>query len=199
MKSIRLPRARTENLVIRELEDETLVYDEERDEAHCLNLSAAMVWKLCDGKTMDQQAVRSLQRQLGESVDTGFVWLAVKQLQKFHLVDRSGTVPSASRRELIVKYAPAALALPVIMSISAPTPAQAASCVGGEQPCVIGGTPCCSGSFCVETTNGSGVCVGCLPANFICSLTSGPNCCAGLQCIPIGGESDVSQCSSNIE
>jgi hypothetical protein len=30
----RLPKARTDNLVIRELDDETLVYDMERDEAH---------------------------------------------------------------------------------------------------------------------------------------------------------------------
>ena len=37
MKSAaRLPQARTDNLVIRELDDETLVYDMERDEAHCL-------------------------------------------------------------------------------------------------------------------------------------------------------------------
>ncbi|HJZ82776.1 MAG TPA: PqqD family peptide modification chaperone [Pyrinomonadaceae bacterium] len=52
MKNVfRLPRARSENLVIRELDDETLVYDMERDEAHCLNQTAALVWQRCDGRT----------------------------------------------------------------------------------------------------------------------------------------------------
>jgi len=40
-----LPRARKDGLVIKELVNETLVYDLERDEAHCLNQTAALVWK----------------------------------------------------------------------------------------------------------------------------------------------------------
>ncbi len=140
-----LPRTRTDNLVIRELDDETLVYDTERDEAHCLNQTAALVWKHCDGKTTAREAVRSLQGTLGGSVDTDIVWLAVKQLQRFHLVEgASMKSPGVSRRELVLKYAPAALALPVIMSITAPTPAGAVSCVANGGACSTG-TQCCSG------------------------------------------------------
>jgi hypothetical protein len=124
-----LPRSRTDNLVIRELDDETLVYDMKRDEAHCLNQTAALVWEQCDGKTTATQAARSLQSKLAAPVDTDLVWLAVKQLDRFHLVESSAKSVSVSRRNLVLKYAPAALALPVIMSISAPTSAQAASCV----------------------------------------------------------------------
>jgi hypothetical protein len=131
-RAARLPRSRSENLVIRELDDETLVYDMERDEAHCLNQTAALVWEQCDGKTTAAQAARSLQNKLDVSVDADLVWLAVKQLKNFHLVERDGNVPSVSRRNLVLKYAPLALALPVIMSISAPSPAQAVSC---GQPC----------------------------------------------------------------
>jgi hypothetical protein len=143
-----LPRARTNSLVIRELDDETLVYDMERDEAHCLNQTAALVWKHCDGKTTVVQAVQSLQSTLGVSVDTDIVWLGVRQLQRFHLVEGSKKSPAVSRRNLVLKYAPAALALPVIMSIAAPTPATSASCAQVGQPC--GGTnpPCCQGLFC---------------------------------------------------
>ena len=150
MKSVtRLPQAVTENLVIRELEDETLVYDTERDEAHCLNHSAALVWKHCDGKTTATQAARHLQRELGASVDADFVWLAVKQLGKSHLVEAEHRSPSFSRRELVLKYAPAALALPVIMSVNAPTPAQSASCGGQSAPCgAPGNLPCCPGCSC---------------------------------------------------
>jgi len=142
-----LPLTRTDNLVIRELDDETLVYDMERDKAHCLNQTAALVWKHCDGKTTAMQAARSLKTKLGTGVDADVVWLAVKQLQKFHLVERAKNSPSVSRRELVLKYAPAALALPVIMSISAPAPAQAGSCLPSGTPCP-GSLPCCSGFSC---------------------------------------------------
>jgi hypothetical protein len=142
--SVRLPQARTEGLVIRELDDETLVYDTERDEAHCLNQTAALVWESCDGRTTAAHAAQSLQSKLDASVDQDLVWLAVKQLQRFHLVEASAKSPSVSRRDLVLKYAPAALALPVIMSISAPTPAGTISCLHAGTPCP-GSLPCCSG------------------------------------------------------
>jgi hypothetical protein len=144
-----LPRTRTDSLVIRELDDETLVYDTERDEAHCLNQTAALVWKHCDGKTTAQKAAQSLQSALGGSVDTDIVWLAVKQLQRFHLVESNAKSPSVSRRDLVLKYAPAALALPVILSISAPTPATTASCAPINTSCLT--LPCCAGLICNST------------------------------------------------
>ncbi len=150
MKSAtRLPRAVRDNLVIRELDDETLVYDTERDEAHCLNHTAALVWELCDGKTTPTQAARSLQSKLGADVDDDLIWMAVKQLQKFHLVERARKSPSVSRRDLVLKYAPAALALPVIMSISAPAAFGAASCAMQGQSCAT--IPCCPGLNCDGT------------------------------------------------
>lgn len=146
MKSdTRLPQARTDNLVIRELDDETLVYDMERDEAHCLNQTAAMVWKECDGRTTVTQAARALKKELDAPVDADLIWLAVKQLQRFHLVETPTNSPDVSRRKLMLKYAPAILSLPVIMSISAPTPAQTASCVCPS--CCPGFS--CNGSSCV--------------------------------------------------
>ncbi len=149
----RLPHALTQNLVIRELDDETLVYDKERDEAHCLNQTAALVWKQCDGKTTAAQAARSLRGELDSPVDPDLVWLAVKELQRFHLVARPRKSPTVSRRNLVLKYGAIALALPVIISITAPTPAQAASC-GGGTPCTYS-FDCPTGFSCV-----SGCCVG---------------------------------------
>jgi hypothetical protein len=46
------PRARAENLTVRVLGDETLVYDQERHKAHCLNATAALVWRHCNGKNL---------------------------------------------------------------------------------------------------------------------------------------------------
>ncbi len=160
MKSIAaLPRARKDGLVIKELPNETLVYDLERDEAHCLNQTAALVWKCCDGKTTVAKMTGSLQEQLDTSVNADVVWLAIKQLQRFHLVEsydgETVGTPSVSRRNLVLKYAPAALVLPLIMSISAPTAAQAAT-----SPCAApnnrpDGCPCTANAECT-----SGDCIG---------------------------------------
>jgi hypothetical protein len=142
----RLPTARTENLLVQKLNDETLIYDIERDEAHCLNQTAALVWEKCDGKTTAAQAAQSVQRKLGTPFDTDVVWLAVKQLQRYHLIDRKAMRPSVSRRDLVIKYAPLAISLPIIFSITAPTPAQAATCAGDHQSCAT--IPCCPGFSC---------------------------------------------------
>jgi hypothetical protein len=151
----RLPQSRTENLVIRELDDETLVYDMDRNEAHCLNRTVALVWNQCDGKMTATQAARVLTRSLDAHVDVDLVWLAVRQLQRFHLVDVGGKSPSVSRRDLVLKYAPLALALPVILSISAPTPAGIASCATACQPCQGSFPDCCPGLSC------DGICYPC--------------------------------------
>jgi hypothetical protein len=83
------------------------------------------------------------------------VWLAVRQLQRFHLVDVARKSPSVSRRDLVLKYAPLALALPVILSISAPTMAQVASCATACQPCGGINPSCCPGLGC------DGICFPC--------------------------------------
>lgn len=154
-----LPCARSEGLVINELDSETLVYDLERDQAHCLNHAAALVWKRCDGKTTVAGMVGLLQTELGASVDADFVWLAIKELRRFHLIENGKRVAPAashvSRRKLLLKYAPAALALPVIMSITAPTPAQSASCA---PPNAAEGCPCSSDNDCASSNCNAGTC-----------------------------------------
>jgi Coenzyme PQQ synthesis protein D (PqqD) len=155
------PTARKDELVIRELADELLVYDLKRHKAHCLNLTAAAVWKQCDGKTSIKAITRSLAKELQAPVDERLVHLALEQLSKFQLLDETETLPPlpspeparTSRREMMRTLgAAAAVALPLIVSISAPTSVQAASCV--ETTCTAGGPPCCVG------TCQNGLCVG---------------------------------------
>ncbi len=43
------PLARKADLVTKEVADEVLVYDLKSHKAHCLNQTAALVWKYCDG------------------------------------------------------------------------------------------------------------------------------------------------------
>lgn len=159
------PRARQEELVVRELPDEMLVYDLQRHEAHCLNRTAALVWKKCDGRTTLREITKSLTMELKTPVDERIVRLALEQLAKFHLLDEAETLTlhlppdgaRLSRREMMRTLGvAAAVALPLIVSISSPTTAQAASCVQGlGSTCnPNGGLPCCVG-----TCSQAGICV----------------------------------------
>lgn len=151
-----LPLARTDQLVVRELPDEMLVYDLDRHKAHCLNKASAIVWQHCDGKMTVAEVARLLEGELATLVDDDVVWLALGQLRRFHLLEAENNTMlemKVTRRDLVRKYLPAALALPVILSISSPAAAQAVSgaCAAATNrpngcPCTFGqcASGCCS-------------------------------------------------------
>jgi hypothetical protein len=153
--SIQLPKARKEKLIIKDLADETLVYDLENDKAHCLNSTAARVWQQCDGQSSVTEIAQSLAGETERKADDTIVWLALDQLQKFNLLEEAPTRPAhlagLNRRELVKHVGLAALALPVIMSISSPTLAQVASpCACTPPNCRPIGCPCGNPSDCVN-------------------------------------------------
>ena len=162
------PTARQDGLIVNTLEGETLVYDRERDEAHCLNQTAALVWKHCDGRTtVDDIAIRVGVEQ-NEFVDPKVVWLALAQLRKRRLLlERiprpvSRLIrPRISRRELAFKLGQVmVIALPLITTIAAPMPTSAASCTNCSPPttqCCPPGCPCTTGT---ASTCCSGQCSG---------------------------------------
>jgi hypothetical protein len=126
------PRARQESLIIKTLHDEVLVYDLNADKAHCLNRAAAFVWNNCDGRKTVSEIARLLREELQTPLDENVVWLALDQLEKFKLSQERATKPAnvngMSRRQMVRSLGlAAAVALPLITSIVAPTPAQAAS------------------------------------------------------------------------
>lgn len=146
-----LPSARKSKLVVRELAEEVLVYDEETHRAHCLNRTAALVWKHCDGKTPVSGIAESVGEQLSSEVSDELVWLALDQLAEFDLLASEAARPAApnhiSRRKMIRRLGlAAAISLPLITSIVSPTAAEA------QSPCNESNCPppmCCSGGLCV--------------------------------------------------
>ncbi|MGH9874075.1 MAG: PqqD family protein [Pyrinomonadaceae bacterium] len=135
-----LPRLRAAGLVIHELPDEVLVYDKTTDQAHCLNHTAALVWRACDGKLTPAEIARKLTTQLGADVPEAVVLFALTKLEKLHLLEPRESTPASyagiSRRQMARTLGlAAAVALPVVTSIVAPTPAQAATCTAPGQPC----------------------------------------------------------------
>jgi len=145
-----LPRARQEGLVIEELAGEVLVYDSERDKAHCLNQTAALVWKYCDGRTTASSMARRLERELKTSkVDEKVVWFALDQLSKDHLLDETfvppGILNGLSRRQMVrVLGIAAVVAVPLVTTIVVPTARAATSCQAPGSQCGTS-SQCCSG------------------------------------------------------
>jgi hypothetical protein len=120
-----LPLARQDSLIIKELPEEILVYDQIEDKAHCLNQTAARVWRSCDGRTSVKEIARSLGGNTNSKSDEDIVWLALDQLRKFNLLETAPTKPAhlagMTRRQAVARIGLAAIALPVVVSIVAPT------------------------------------------------------------------------------
>ena len=88
-----------------------------------------------------------LTQQLSAPVDESLVQLAVEELAKARLlVEAEAPRRRTSRRDVIRTLGIAgAIALPLVTSLVAPTPARAASCQAKGAPCVSS-TQCCSGN-----------------------------------------------------
>jgi len=151
--SIQLPKARKEKLIVKELADETLVYDLENDRAHCLNQTAASVWKHCDGKATVSELAALLEAETNAAVPDEVVWLALDQLEKFALLEETSEKPfefaGMNRRELVRRIGLGALALPLIVSISASTADAQASLLAPGRCC--GNPNDCASNNCAQT------------------------------------------------
>ncbi|HEX9696552.1 MAG TPA: PqqD family protein [Actinomycetota bacterium] len=133
------PKARGHRLVVEELDGEVLIYDLERDRAHCLNDTAARVWRGCDGR----RSVAEIAAAAGLGISE--VRYALARLERSRLLESGETTwLGPSRREVLKRAAIAGVALPVVRSIIAPTAAQAATCIPGGGLCG-GSAECCSG------------------------------------------------------
>jgi hypothetical protein len=154
-----MPKAKTERLIVREIDGETLVYDRGRYAASCLNEFAARVWRECDG----EKSVAEIAAALGE--DERAVWLALHQLTKAQLLTEAIAFPpdmsaAKSRREIGGRLGLGAAAF--VASIVAPMPAQALS---AGSPCIPFVAPFCPSGFLCLHVPGSGI-----PGRFTCQM-----------------------------
>ncbi len=151
-----MPQARQDELVVEELQDETLVYDLKRHKARCLNHTAALVWRHCDGQTSVAEVAALLEERSATPTDEAVVWMALDRLARAHLLSEPVKLPADrarySRREMLRTLRRAAgisLLLPVIESIVSPLAAAQASCIT-DADCrnmpfpACGGAPICN-------------------------------------------------------
>jgi len=153
-KGTKVPKARKDQLIVKEVKGEVLVYDLKSNKALCLNDTAARVWKNCDGRNNVSDIAKRLETDLKTPVDDRVVWLALDQLEKSNLMHGLVTRPNGfsrmSRRDLIRTGVVAAMAVPLVMAISAPnaqaqgSPITDAVCTARHQsdPGGCGGNPC---------------------------------------------------------
>lgn len=173
------PLARQSSLIVKEVDGETLVYDLETDKAHCLNSTAARVWKDCDGQTSVSEIALHLGAEAKTTVDENVVWLALDQLEKFKLLEKGLDKPAVlasgvSRRQAIRAIGVAAIVLPMITSLVVPAAAQMGSPLPDDSCC---NNPSeCESNCCAHRPNQPI----CPPPNKVCVgltlSTSGPVC-----------------------
>lgn len=157
------PIARKEKLVIEQMANEVLVYDLDNHKAHCLNLTAAVVWQHCNGKNNVAKVTQLVSRDLQAAVSEEVVLLALNQLEKFNLLEKKKdlefSLPKITRRDVMKRVGLASVvAIPLVTSIIAPTALASNSCV--NQPCVVG-TPgtCPPACNCPGAPGNPGFCV----------------------------------------
>jgi hypothetical protein len=163
------PIARREDLIVEELPTEVLVYDLNTDKAHCLNRTAALIWKNCDGEKTEGDIAALLQDELKTPMSIQVVKLGLEELAGYGLLQEDTSAPpraQVSRRRLIQHLGlTAAIALPVIMSISIPTAARAGSTT---DPCIANpradGCPCTFNSDCDSGDCIGGICTSMKPS-----------------------------------
>lgn len=152
MESKNILKARQEDIVVQELENELLIYDLRTDKAFCLNETSALIWQTCDGTKSVSEISREISEKVNSPVSENLVWLALDQLSKDDLLsDRQPVVSKfdgLSRREIIKKVGLTSMvALPLISSLVSPRAAMAQSAVCG-QACVCMNTTVGSGAIC---------------------------------------------------
>ena len=158
MNSSQVPVARKQGLVVQEMPEEVLIYDLDTNKAHCLNKTAAFVWKSCDGNKSIADITKSFESDFGSPVEEDLVWLAIEQLNDKNLLNENlpTNFKGQNRREVIKKIGFAAVvALPIVASLTAPSSALAtASCA------CVAPADCAAQGGCPSTVNcnPSGVC-----------------------------------------
>jgi hypothetical protein len=117
------PKRRRQGIRVEEFQNEVLVYDLDRHDAHCLNSVAVSVWQLADG-TLSVEEIAGRLAAAGAEPDETVVWRALEELEKASLLETPLPTDDAtlSRRQMVGKLGWAA-ALPFVLSIAVPKPA----------------------------------------------------------------------------
>lgn len=199
--TLKLPLARKENLVVKELPNEMLIYDLANNKAFCLNETARAILDQCDGKTSVTEAAARVGKKFKTKISEDLVWVTVDQLNKAGMFKVEYKMPvetnRITRRKALQAAATLGISIPIVTSLIAPTAAHAQTgCIpieGGR--CDLQVNNCCPPGVCIDIGDGFTACVVCIPLGQPCNLEGSP-CCGqafcfeteagptGFQCVP---------------
>ena len=126
------PTALRTSVLVQEVDRELVLYDTARHVAHRLNGFTARVWNECDGRASVAEIARRVSTEV-EPVDEEMVHVALDALREAGLLTEAGVV---TRRAALRRMAAVAggVVAPLVVSIAAPTPADALSGRKGAGP-----------------------------------------------------------------
>jgi len=154
------PVARRDGLLTRDLKDELLVYARDEHRAHCLNHTAATVFKNADGTRTVADLARLVAPEADRTASEAVVGETLARLAEAGLLEGDPAATGWSRRDEVRRVGiGAAILLPAVASIVAPTPAEAAATCATSCASKADGTPCtCFGANPCTATCVSGTC-----------------------------------------
>lgn len=120
--------------LVKRLDDELVVYDQQNHKIFHLNEAAAVVWEHCEDARSVEELTRALAAETKCPEDEEIVRLAIQELRDAGLIEVSAgrlLDKRVSRRELMEKVAHLAIVLPAVVAMLSPTPAMAMSAPGG--------------------------------------------------------------------
>ncbi len=148
--ALECPKARSKNLLTEEVAGELLVFDVNNNRAHCLNESAAAIWRHCNGSRSVTSIASHLFPSLAPSDSERLVAVGIDRLRRRRLLEASvsETAVDLSKRQLLKKAAiiaaAAGVVAPLVSTVLAPTSAYAFSCIPSGLMCSAS-AQCCSG------------------------------------------------------
>jgi hypothetical protein len=187
--AITRPVARTEGLLVETVGEETVVYDLDTKEAHCLKSLAAAVFMYADGNRTACDIAELAAYRMGTPVTEAEVADAVTQLESRALLDAGPLLirDGLSRREFgsrAAKIAGVMTATPLIASVMAPAASAALSqvptgeCCGHAPDNCAGGNPLCESGHCCQNVGGPG------------------HECNACKCVGLKNDCSVNQCGN---
>ena len=163
------PKARRDDLLVYEMEDELLIFGLYNDQAHGLSPVAAAVFRACDGSRSVPEIAQVLHDtfQVPQNETLALTALTLDRLTEAGLLEPGYGGAEPTRRELLTRLRNlatiSAAMMPMISSITAPPPAMAmsgsctegpltfgdicAACPGGGASYIVYQQNGCTGSF----------------------------------------------------
>lgn len=174
---MKLPVARTADLIEQEADKELLIYDLSINKAYSLNETSKNVFQACNGKTSFEE----LKRKYNYTDD--LIHLTLGELKKNNFIETEYVSPFAgmNRREVIRRIGlTSMIVLPVISTLLAPIAADAASTCSADNP--VGSEEGSGGTcYCFRATTGNGnTCGTGIPIGSTPRVTT--NCKTGCTC-----------------